>query len=116
MTITSIALLDLLSYHKDNAITIQIFEYLFGEYYGPVFGESFKYLRFYLPNFHKLYIVTLGDTISSWMTISSIFHKVKNTSMQIYEEAVLFNGLFLKLIKHQTEEICLIAVEENGLA
>ena len=108
MTITSGALLNYLSYHKDNHITILIFEYLFGEYYGSAFGESFKYYHFYLNT-------EITESLA-WMFIPSLITNVKNTSMQIYQDAVSVNGHYLQHFTYQIEEICLKAVQEDGRA
>ena len=101
MTITSIALLNYLSYHKDNNVAKLIFEYLFGEYYGPGFGDSFKYHNYYSKYLSKKwrpysdfnYYYFYQNYISErWRYIPLLFTMVKNTSMQIYLEAVSCDG------------------------
>ena len=102
MPITSIALLNYLSYHKDNNVAKLIFEYLFGDYYGPAFGDSFKYYNFYSKYLSE-----------KWRYFPLLFTMIKNTSMQIYEDAVSCDSMLLQYITHQIEEICFKAVEQD---
>ena len=127
MTITSMALLDYLSYHEDNNVTKLIFEYLFGDYYGPAFGNSFKYYNFYHKYLYERWRSVFDDSLKyhsfyqkylseRWRYIPLLFTMVKNTSMQMYLEAVSHNGMLLQYITYQTEEICSKAVQETGRA